>query len=84
VHCDQRGRSLSELCHCLQDLTCNKINAQRRAILLLALYGCEIWSLTSREVQSLWAFEDQGVVEDIWAYETGRNRRVENTAQGGP
>jgi hypothetical protein len=30
------------LCHSLQDLTCNKINAHRKTILPPVLYGCQI------------------------------------------
>jgi hypothetical protein len=38
-------------------LICNKINEHRKTILPTVLDGYEIWSLTLREEQSLWAFE---------------------------
>jgi len=50
---------LRELCHSLQNVTCNKTNAHRKTILPPVLYGYEIWSLTLREGQSLWAFESR-------------------------
>jgi hypothetical protein len=57
VHHDQRGRLLSELRHSLQDVTCKKINAHRKTVLPPVSYGREIWSITLRVQQSLWAFE---------------------------
>jgi hypothetical protein len=34
-----------------------RVNAHRKTILPLVLYGYEIWSLTLREEQSLWEFQ---------------------------
>jgi hypothetical protein len=42
-----------------------KIKIYKTVIMLVVLYGCETWSLTSREEQAE-GFWEQSVEEDIW------------------
>jgi hypothetical protein len=48
-------------------------------ILHLDLYGCETWSLTSREETETEGVREKGVEESIWSEYGQRDGRVEKT-----
>jgi hypothetical protein len=55
-----------------------KVRIYKTIILLVVLYGCEIWCLTVREEHKLRVFENG--VENIWTKEGWSDGRVEKAA----
>jgi hypothetical protein len=55
-----------------------KIRVYRTVVLLVVLYGCETWSLTLREEQTLKVFENR-VLRRIFGLKRGEVRGVEES-----
>jgi hypothetical protein len=57
-----------------------KITTYKTVILPFVLHECATCTLSQRDEQRLRLFSEQGAEENIWTYEGGSGRRLEETA----